>query len=134
MLLMRRLPRFPFSLCPPPPFCLLCTGGRASGAVAYALVFAMPLGVCKERCVGCRKCSTSTAQAIKGTAGVKVGKWIELVQSIIVTRSRQQTPLAECAVRIIQPSDKTRQVWSNEIYEIEEVYESFKCILFIIIN
>jgi hypothetical protein len=86
----------------------------------------MPLGVCKERCVGCRKCSTSTAQAIKGTAGVKVGKWIELVQSIIVTRSRQQTPLAECAVRIIQPSDKTRQVWSNEIYEIGKVYKPLK--------
>jgi hypothetical protein len=29
-------------------------------------------------------------------------------------------------VRIIQPSDKTRQVWSNEIYEIEKVYEHLK--------
>ena len=27
------------------------------------------------------------------------------------------------SVRIIQPSDKTRQVWSNEIYEIEKVYK-----------
>ena len=24
-------------------------------------------------------------------------------------------------VRMIQPSDKTRQVWSNEIYEVEKV-------------
>ena len=29
-------------------------------------------------------------------------------------------------VRIIQPSDKTRQVWSNEIYEIEKVYKPLK--------
>ena len=29
-------------------------------------------------------------------------------------------------VRIIQPSDKTRQVWSNEIYEVEKVYKPKK--------
>ena len=29
-------------------------------------------------------------------------------------------------VRIIQPSDKARQVWSNEIYEIETVYKPLK--------
>jgi hypothetical protein len=29
-------------------------------------------------------------------------------------------------VRIIQPSDKTQQVWSSEIYEIEKVYKPLK--------
>jgi hypothetical protein len=29
-------------------------------------------------------------------------------------------------VRIIQSCDKTRQVWSNEIYEIEKVYIPLK--------
>jgi hypothetical protein len=29
-------------------------------------------------------------------------------------------------VRIHTPSDKTRQVWSNEVYEIERVYKSKK--------
>ena len=29
-------------------------------------------------------------------------------------------------VRTIQPSDKTRQVWSNEIYAIEKVYKPLK--------
>ena len=29
-------------------------------------------------------------------------------------------------VRIIKPSDKTRQVWSNEVYEIERVYKPKK--------
>ena len=29
-------------------------------------------------------------------------------------------------VRIIQPSDKTRQVWINEVYEIEKFYKTPK--------
>ena len=37
-------------------------------------------------------------------------------------------------VRLHQPSDKTRQVWSNEIYEIERVYKPKKFIVFMSIK
>ena len=37
-------------------------------------------------------------------------------------------------VRIYQPSDKTRKVWSNEIYTIEKVFKPLKSIVSMNIN